>query len=57
MLKAGVAGAGVFGGYHANKYKQASGIDFIGIYDLDAERAAAAAAKFDVAAFGGEGAR
>ncbi len=54
-LKAGVAGAGVFGGYHANKYKQAAGIDLIGIYDLDAERAEAAAAKFDVAAFSGEG--
>jgi len=54
-LKAGVAGAGVFGGYHANKYKQASGVDFVGIYDLDAARAEAAAAKFDVAAFSGEG--
>jgi len=45
----------VFGGYHANKYKQASGVDFVGIYDLDAARAEAAAAKFDVAAFSGEG--
>jgi len=53
-LKAGVAGAGVFGGYHANKYKQAETIDFIGIYDLDAARAAEAAAKFDVSAFSGE---
>ena len=54
-LKAGVAGAGVFGGYHASKYKQAAGLDLVGIYDLDAERAEAAAAKFDVAAFSGEG--
>ncbi len=54
VLKAGVAGAGVFGGYHANKYKQATGIDFVGIYDLDLARAEAAAAKFDVAAFGGD---
>ena len=53
-LKAGVAGAGVFGGYHANKYKQAPDVDFIGIYDLDAARAAEAAAKFDVAAFSGD---
>ena len=53
-LKAGVAGAGVFGGYHANKYKPASDIDFVGIYDLDPERAAAAAGKFDVAAFSGD---
>ena len=53
-LKAGVAGAGVFGGYHANKYKQATDIDFVGIYDLDAERAAAAAGKFEVTAFSGD---
>ena len=53
-LKAGVAGAGVFGGYHANKYKQAENVDLVGIYDLDAGRAEAAAAKFDVAAFSGE---
>ena len=53
-LKAGVAGAGVFGGYHANKYKQAEDIDFIGIYDLDAARAGEAAAKFDVSAFSGD---
>jgi len=44
----------VFGGYHANKYKQASGVDFIGIYDLDAERAEAAAAKFGGTAFSGD---
>ena len=44
----------MFGGYHANKYKQASGVDFIGIYDLDAERAEAAAAKFGGTAFSGD---
>src|SRR6185312_4895115 len=53
-LKAGVAGAGVFGGYHANKYKQADDVDFVGIYDLDADRAGAAAGNFGVAAFSGE---
>lgn len=53
-LKAGVAGAGVFGGYHANKYKQAEDVDFVGIYDLDADRARAAATGFGAAAFSGE---
>lgn len=42
-LRAGVAGAGVFGGYHANKYKQDANIDLIGIYDIDLSRAEAAA--------------
>ncbi|EGF90215.1 oxidoreductase family, NAD-binding Rossmann fold family protein [Asticcacaulis biprosthecium C19] len=51
VLRAGVAGAGVFGGYHANKYKQASDIDFVGIYDLDIERAQTAATAHGVAAF------
>ncbi|ESQ78284.1 Gfo/Idh/MocA family protein [Asticcacaulis sp. YBE204] len=54
ILKAGVAGAGVFGGYHANKYKEAEAagkVQFIGIYDLDQARAEAAAEKFGVKAF------
>ncbi len=54
ILKAGVAGAGVFGGYHANKYKQADGIEFVGIYDLDKGRAEAAAAVHGVKAYGGD---
>ncbi len=52
-LRAGVAGAGVFGGYHANKYKQAD-VDFVGIFDLDKARAETAAATHGVAAFGGD---
>jgi len=55
QLKAGVAGAGVFGGYHANKYRQAADIHFVGVYDLDAERATVAAANFGVTAFSGDG--
>lgn len=43
-LKAGVAGAGVFGGYHANKYVEAADTDLVAIYDLDAGRAEEAAA-------------
>ncbi len=58
VLRVGVAGAGVFGGYHANKYKQASeagiAVEFVGIYDLDKDRAEAAAASHGVNAFWGD---
>lgn len=57
FLRAGVAGAGVFGGYHANKYKEAAArgeVEFIGIYDLDKDRAEAAAEKLGVTAFSGD---
>ena len=54
ILKVGVAGAGVFGGYHANKYKQADAVEFVGIYDLDKARAEALAAQHGVRAFGGD---
>jgi predicted dehydrogenase len=54
----GVAGAGVFGGYHANKYRQASEagmpVEFVGIYDLDKDRAGALADGYGVAAFYGD---
>ena len=33
ILKAGVVGAGVFGGYHASKYASFDAIDFVGVYD------------------------
>ena len=39
ILRAGVAGAGVFGGYHANKYSEVDGADLVGVYDPDAARA------------------
>ncbi|ESQ81450.1 Gfo/Idh/MocA family protein [Asticcacaulis benevestitus] len=54
VLRVGVAGAGVFGGYHTNKYKQAADVDFVGIYDLEKSRAEAAAAPHGVKAFGGD---
>jgi predicted dehydrogenase len=54
VLRVGVAGAGVFGGYHANKYKQAEGIEFVGIYDLDKARAETLAAQHGVKAFSGD---
>ena len=56
-LRAGVAGAGVFGGYHANKYRQAPkdlDVDFVGIFDVDKARAEAAATSHGVTAFGGD---
>ena len=45
ILKAGVIGAGVFGGYHAGKYVQSGRAKFIGVYDIDLARACAAAEK------------
>ncbi len=45
VLRAGVAGAGVFGGYHAQKYTESVQADLRGIYDLDGERAKAGAEK------------
>ena len=51
VLKAGVVGAGVFGGYHSGKYATLPGIDFVGVLDMDAERAQALAAKHGVQAF------
>lgn len=50
-LKAGVIGAGVFGGYHAGKYASLPDVDFVGVLDLDADRGAALAAKHGVKAF------
>ncbi len=42
-IKAGVGGAGVFGGYHANKYVEAETAELVAIYDPDGERAEMAA--------------
>ncbi len=47
-LKIGVVGAGVFGGYHANKCAEHPRTDFAGIFDPDRERAEAGAAKHGV---------
>lgn len=52
-LRAGVAGAGVFGGYHSNKYKEQD-VDFVGVFDVDKARAEALAAQHGVTAFGGD---
>jgi predicted dehydrogenase len=50
-LKAGVAGAGVFGGYHAHKYAALPGVKLAGILDADPARGAALADKLGVKAF------
>lgn len=41
QLKAGVAGAGVFGGYHASKYAADSRTDFVGVFDPVSDHASA----------------
>jgi predicted dehydrogenase len=51
VLKAGVIGAGVFGGYHAGKYASLPDVDFVGVYDTHAERAEALAVKHGARGF------
>ncbi|NRA30076.1 MAG: Gfo/Idh/MocA family oxidoreductase [Parvularculaceae bacterium] len=50
-LRAGVAGAGVFGGYHANKYAESEAADLTAIFDLDLGRAMDRAASHGAQAF------
>ncbi|WP_035614325.1 Gfo/Idh/MocA family protein [Hyphomonas johnsonii] len=45
-LKVGVAGAGVFGNYHAQKAAASARTDFMGVYDLDQARAERVASTF-----------
>ena len=51
-LGIGLIGAGVFGGYHANKLAGHERVDFLGLFDPDAERASALAQKHGVKSFG-----
>ena len=51
VLKAGVIGAGVFGGYHAGKYAALPEVEFVGVYDTHSERAEALAAKHGAKGF------
>ncbi len=46
-IKGGVAGAGVFGGYHAKKFAELEGVSLTAVYDLDLARAQALAAPLD----------
>ncbi|MAP94183.1 MAG: Gfo/Idh/MocA family oxidoreductase, partial [Ponticaulis sp.] len=50
-LKVGVAGAGVFGTYHAQKAAASASTELIGIFDIDKSRAQSAALPFGVAGF------
>ncbi|MBO9543062.1 Gfo/Idh/MocA family oxidoreductase [Caulobacter sp.] len=50
-LKAGVVGAGVFGGYHAKKYVELEGVTLVGVYDVDLARAEALAGPLGAQAF------
>lgn len=50
-LKIGLIGAGVFGGYHANKLADHARTEFVGVFDPDRARAEALAQKHGVRAF------
>jgi predicted dehydrogenase len=45
MLKAGVIGAGVFGGYHASKYSAFEDVEFRGVFDPVSDHAVALCEK------------
>ena len=51
VLRAGVVGAGVFGGYHADKYAELDGVVLSAVLDTHPERAAALAARHGGQAF------
>ncbi|MEL6286204.1 MAG: Gfo/Idh/MocA family oxidoreductase [Pseudomonadota bacterium] len=51
-LRVGVAGAGVFGNYHAQKAYASPRAELIGVFDLDAERAARIAGDYGAEGFG-----
>lgn len=50
-IRAGVAGAGVFGGYHADKYAVVPGVVLAAVFDNDAKRAESLARKHGASAF------
>lgn len=50
-LRVGVAGAGVFGNYHAQKAAASARTTLSGIFDVDSDRANALAGNFGVSAF------
>ena len=52
ILKAGVIGAGVFGGYHAAQWAKADDARLVGVFDPHEDRARAAAERHGGAAFG-----
>ena len=54
VLRAGVIGAGVFGGYHAQKYAAMDGVTLVGVYDHHAVHAEALAQRCGGVAFADE---
>src|SRR4051812_25427717 len=50
-LRAGVAGAGVFGGYHAGKYALTPGVRLAAVYDHHLDHARALAARHGAEGF------
>ncbi len=51
-VRIGVAGAGVFGGYHAAKYASHTSSELVAIFDPDGARAQSLAEKYNATAFG-----
>lgn len=51
ILRAGVIGAGVFGGYHADKYAQLPGVRLAAVFDTHPDRAQAIAHRHGAEAF------
>lgn len=51
QMKAGVIGAGVFGGHHARKYAASDRVHLAGVYDTDAGHAEALAAQLETRAY------
>jgi hypothetical protein len=50
VLRAGVVGAGVFGGYHAHKYRALADVELAAVFDPDMERASALAGELGAVA-------
>lgn len=51
IARAGIVGAGVFGGFHAGKYLADPRAEFVGVFDPDADRARELAARMGGKAF------
>jgi len=51
VLRAGVMGAGVFGGYHARQYANAANVELTGVYDPDKVRADEVAGRHGATGF------
>jgi predicted dehydrogenase len=53
-VKAGVVGVGNMGSHHARVYSELTGVDLVGVSDVDGQRARAVAEQFDVETYGRE---